>query len=336
MESLEASTYEQYIPDSESNSEYDTDSDDSDRVTQSHNIGYHNVHHEKDHTFLNDTKMTEYEKIRNDLFTPILSYENIVVDSRNHTDDSETSRSSYVVKFDDENQTTNKTEGYGTFKNVIGFKLIKANIPSRIYNVDTHNNTLNFEFGGVSKTITLTPSYYTHSELATHLAAQMNAASGVSSVSVAYSSTTKLFTISHSGTTLKLTFGDHPETSMIHTLLGFDKTNTVVSTTLISSKAVVLDTHFVDLVISEIPYIACKKNAIGKHLIDRIPINTEDGSMNYYVQAADYDKISYFYPIDINQITIELYDESNQGLYTSTTDHFFEFELTILNNPSIL
>jgi hypothetical protein len=336
MENLEASTYEQYIPESESNSEYDTDSDDSDRVVQTHNIGYHNVHHDREHTFLNDTKMKDYETSRNDLFTPALSYDNIVIDSRNHTDDSGTSRSSYVVKFDDEDQTTNKTEGYGTFKNVIGFKLIKANIPSRIYNVDTHNNTLVFEFGGVSKTITLTPSYYTHSELATHLAAQMNAASGVSSVSVAYSSTTKLFTISHSGTTIKLIFSDHSETNMIHTLLGFNKADTVAATTLISGKASILETHFVDLVIPEIPYIACKKNATGKHLIDRIPINTEDGSMNYYVQAADYDKMSYFYPFDLHKITIQLYDESNQGLYTSNTDHFFEFELTMLNNPSLL
>ena len=41
---------------------------------------------------------------------------------------------------------------------------------------------------------------------------------------------------------------------------------------------------------------------------------------------------SYF----LNQITIELYDESNGGFYTSKTDHFFEFELTMLNNPVLL
>ncbi len=336
MESLEASTYEQYIPESESNSEYDTDSDDSDRIVQTHNIGYHNVHYDKEHTFLNDTNVKDYEQIRNDLFTPTLIYENIVIDSRNHTNDSGTNRSSYIVKFYDEEQTTNNTEGYGIFKNVIGFKLIKANIPSRVYNVDTHNNTLIFEFGGVIKTITLDPSYYTHSELATHLATQMNGASGVSSVTVKFSSTTKLFTISHSSTTIRLLFENLSETNMIHTLLGFDKTNTVTSTTLISNKAAILDTHFVDLVIPEIPYISCKKNATGKHLIDRIPINSEDGTMNYYVQAADYDKMSYFYPISLNQITIELYDESNGGFYTSKTDHFFEFELTMLNNPVLL
>lgn len=336
MESLEASTYEQYIPESESNSEYDTDSDDSDRIVQTHNIGYHNVHHDREHTFINDTKTKDYEKSRNDLFTPALSYDNIVIDSRNHSDDT-MNRSSYVVKFDDEDQTTNNTEGYGTFKNVIGFKLIKANIPSRVYNIDTHNNTLRFLFDGLSGTQTaiLTIGNYTRTTLASHLQNVLNGITSVSGFTVSLETTTNLLKIANS-TSFSFLFADNVETDTIHLLLGFNKSDTPTVTNLTSDKPSLLETHFVDLVIPEIPYISCKKNATGKHLIDRIPINSEDGSMNYYVQAADYDKMSYFYPFDLHKITIQLYDESNQGLYTSKTDHFFEFELTMLNNPSIL
>ena len=37
--------------------------------------------------------------------------------------------------------------------------------------------------------------------------------------------------------------------------------------------------HFVDLVIPEIPHIACKKNPLGKNLVERIPVYmTNSGS----------------------------------------------------------
>lgn len=336
MEGLDSATYEQYIPESESNDEYDTDSDDSDRPVHSHNIGYHNVTFNRDETFINDTKTIDYEKSRDALFTPALRYDNIIVDSRNHTNDVDTNRSSYTVKFEDDTATTNNTEGYGIFKNVIGFKLIKANIPSRVYNVDTHNNVLMFTFDSTEYTITLDSNSYTGTTLAAHIASKMNAESGVSSVSVAFDTTTNLFTFNHSSTNLILRFGDHVRENMINHILGFDNSNTSAAISITGTKPALFETHYVDLVIPEIPYIACKKNAFGKHLIDRIPINATAGTMSDYFNAANSDKDSYFYPFDLHKITIQLYDESNHGLYTSKGDNYFEFEVTMMNNVKLL
>ena len=91
--------------------------------------------------------------------------------------------------------------------------------------------------------------------------------------------------------------------------------------------------HFVDLVIPEIPYRACKKNSFGKHIIDRIPLDELSGAMIYY---NSYNPDNYFYPISLNKLTIQLYEDSNNKFYDcQNNDNYFEFEITILNNPSI-
>jgi hypothetical protein len=86
----------------------------------------------------------------------------------------------------------------------------------------------------------------------------------------------------------------------------------------------------VDLVIPEIPYIACKRNSNGKNIIDRIPLNEARGGLVSY--SSDINLDNYFYPINIDKITIQLYEDSSDTLYDcQNNDNSFEFELTILN-----
>ena len=45
----------------------------------------------------------------------------------------------------------------------------------------------------------------------------------------------------------------------------------------------------------------------------------------------------YFYPISLNQLTIELYDDStDQFFQAENLDNSFEFEITILKNPKLM
>ena len=64
-----------------------------------------------------------------------------------------------------------------------------------------------------------------------------------------------------------------------------------------------LTNHFVDLVIDEIPYIACKKNPHGKNVIDRIPVsNRSGGVVEYQAPISEYFSQNYFYLVLLFQI----------------------------------
>ena len=43
--------------------------------------------------------------------------------------------------------------------------------------------------------------------------------------------------------------------------------------------------HYIDLVIPEIPYIACKHNMSSKNVIERIPLNVDAGDIVYYTSC---------------------------------------------------
>ena len=87
--------------------------------------------------------------------------------------------------------------------------------------------------------------------------------------------------------------------------------------------------HFVDLVIPEIPYIACKQNMLGKKIIDRIPLDESSGNLVHY---STYSDNIYFHPINLSKITIQLYEDSNGLFYDcQNNDNSFEFEITMLN-----
>ena len=91
--------------------------------------------------------------------------------------------------------------------------------------------------------------------------------------------------------------------------------------------------HFIDVVIDEIPYIACKKNPHGKNVIDRIPVsNRSGGVVEYQAPISEYFSQNYFYPISLSKLSIKIYEDSDHLYQTANHDNYFEFELTKLRN----
>ena len=98
-----------------------------------------------------------------------------------------------------------------------------------------------------------------------------------------------------------------------------------------------LSIHYVDLVVDEIPYIACKKNPTGKSIIDRIPIDVNYGSLLHYRSPiTEYFSQNYFYPITLDKLTISLFEDSHDiPYYNENADNYFEFEITMLKNTKL-
>ncbi len=93
--------------------------------------------------------------------------------------------------------------------------------------------------------------------------------------------------------------------------------------------------HFVDLVIPEIPDIACKMGS-KKQVIDRIPLNSETGSLVYYRSPeAELQTHNYFYPMKLSSLNIQLYENDSTNLYGCDGDNYFEFEITIVKNTEL-
>lgn len=73
----------------------------------------------------------------------------------------------------------------------------------------------------------------------------------------------------------------------------------------------------VDLIIDEIPEIACMKNETGINIISRIPLILDTSSYYLYEDFVD---DQYFHPISLNNLTLSI---DNEG--------FISFEITYLN-----
>ena len=95
---------------------------------------------------------------------------------------------------------------------------------------------------------------------------------------------------------------------------------------------------YIDLIIPEIPDKACLLNSDGKKIICRIPIkNTNASYLNIYEPTNI--SSNYFFPISLNQITIQLINQNNTAYYTSSNNSIYNsfiFEITILNNLSLI
>ena len=153
-------------------------------------------------------------------------------------------------------------------------------------------------------TITITPGQLTFKEIANVLKQNLNssisAASG--SFNVIPTNNTFYYTISADNNfTINFTDGSK-------NLLGFSQDNVSGSSTYTSDKHPDQTKHFVDLVIPEIPSIACKMGS-KKQVIDRIPLNSETGSLVYYRSPeAELQTHNYFYPMKLNSLNIQLYE----------------------------
>lgn len=321
-----------YQDDSDESYDSSTDSStDNDEYSHllSNNIGIHYNNHENQNNFVNMEKSDKYIEKRNKYFTPEISKYRILVDSKNIDHNINHSTSNYIIYFEGLNQTNN-TSGYGIFNNVIGFKLIKAIIPNSAYNVNTNNNHIIIQMTDETTNninIYLTPGKYTFTELKTHLLDILNNSPHSLNFNIDSNESILKYTITNN-TPFRIKWNDSNGYS--YRLFGFLNINSEFTNSLQSNNVVQQSTHFVDLVIPEIPYITCKKNNYNKNIIERIPLDNSLGSIIHY--SNDYNLDNYFFPINIDKINIQLYEDTTEFLYEcQNSDNSFEFEITILN-----
>ena len=312
----------------------DSSSDDENLQNLSNNIGVIYNKFITDQQFMNMENQNDYQKLRNKLFTPQLSKIRILIDSKNiiHTTNHNTSNYTVSLNAGDDN---NSTSGYQNYKNVIGFRLIKAILPNSLYQINPSNNTINFIYdtdsgGGTEKTATLISGTYDFDDLGTHIAEQMSAVSGVTDITVIPDAVTIKYTISVDGGSIKFYFLQSSAWRIMG-LLNKSQELSDTNNTQVLNNVVDHSVHFVDLVIPEIPYSACKHNMQSKNIIDRIPLYPGSGNLIYYTAAHDRFN-NYFFPINLSLLTIQLYEDSHGELYNSQNgDNSLEFELTLLN-----
>jgi len=325
---LNPSTYEP----SSSSDEESVNSDEFYERDYTNNIGYHRRFKEHEGRFMNNKKYSDYSEIRNKYFSPDVRCDRIVVDSSNH---STTNKNEYIVRFDESKD--HSTEGYGVYKNVIGFKLISCCISNRLNTVHSNNNKLTvLKSDNSTHDIELDIDVYTVSSLISHLETKLNTISGLT-FSVTKDSEDVLTISENGGNNFSLNFLDSLNTknSSIGTLLGLPYDNHSGSSSYKGKHAVKLRTGFVDLVIPELPYMACKKNPQSKKLVERISLTSETNRFIFH-SPEDYSINNYFTPINLDRITIQLFDENKDIPYNSLHDNFFEFEIITLHNTDIL
>ena len=277
----------------------------------------------------------DYLNFRNSLYTKDIEKHSLLVDTKNmcHCKD----KHSYV--FSMVNNDNNETGGLDVFKNVIGFRLIKATLQNLHYTIHDANNKLKIKVSNDIDTIELDKKIYdSESEIATHLQTKLGNSSITATVTVTFDENKRKFTITESSGNLQILFKQTTDDkSSIFRLLGFNNIDTTEKGTHTSDNVSDISIHFVDLVVDEIPYIACKKNPQGKSIIDRIPIDSSINSLIHYrAPETDYFSQNYFYPITLSELTIDLFEDSNNiPFFNERSDNFFEFEITMLKNTKL-
>ena len=105
---------------------------------------------------------------------------------------------------------------------------------------------------------------------------------------------------------------------------------------LYSDRLLDISTHYADLVIPEIPSIACKRNSSGRDIIERIQMKAGHGE--YLHNRTNYDESDqdFFNPIKLHRLNIQLWAVNNELYDTNNSDLSFEFEITMLKNKKLL
>jgi len=262
----------------------------------------------------------------NKLFTKNIITKKILVDSHTIDKSVDYNTSDYIVSFGSSNPNS--------YKNVIGFRLIKASISIPPLHVINGLNT--FQLATVS--ITIPPSSYTGSSLATAiLTALKDGTTDYDAYTFVFNSSTLKYTISSNGSSFNLDLSGARDVAKI---LGFNAAVYSGEITYTSGFSGNFTQTYVDLVIPEIPSIVCKDNSKGLSVIDRIPlIQSDDKTLSFYqTNSSDYQSQNYFFPQKLNTLTIKLYQDSDQTiLYDSQNgENTFEFEVTIVKNTSLM
>ena len=270
----------------------------------------------------NQIKNKELLDFRKNLFTKDIIKKNILIDSITAYKGGQDT-SDYIVKFGG----TNSPEVY---KNVIGFRLVNAIIPYTVYNVNDNNNEILVD----GNTVTLDNGSYTFTDLGYHLQTKLNDKFITKLFTVVANSTTYKYTITETSTPFILNWSD--VTGYSYRLFGFENIDTISDTSHTSTHSVDHSIHYADLVINEIPSIACKMSSKGKQIIARIPFNNVSGGLVYYRSPeAELQTSNYFYPMKLSSLNIQLFDDNGNKYDSNNGDNYFEFEITIVENTEL-
>ena len=98
--------------------------------------------------FLNMTKLEDYEKNRNMLYTKDILRKRLVIDSHNYFqgDGFNTSDFKVVFDFDTAEGSSLVTTNYDIYHNVIGFRLVRTTIRTPPFNINSTNNIKSTSF----------------------------------------------------------------------------------------------------------------------------------------------------------------------------------------------
>ena len=105
---------------------------------------------------------------------------------------------------------------------------------------------------------------------------------------------------------------------------------------LVSNKMANFDSQYVDLVIPEIPSIACKKNSSGREIIERIQLKEGHGEYLHYKTPNDGIEQQYFNPMKLHRLTAQLWSVNNILYDNDNSDISYEFEITMIKNKKLL
>lgn len=295
---------------------------------------------------------------KKELFNKNIEKHRLFIDTHN-INDSNLDRSNYTYYLSGSSETgaKNQTGGYDQFKNVIGFRLVKAIIPNTNHNVlDTRNTIIiqlddNSDSPSVSITgdrggkirITLQNGFFDTETIpqsfsnATYEAISSMATTDPTILRDTYSITpeflddSRKFKFTMSDIKFKFIWTDVGNNSA-QTFLGFNGNTEVFNNPIIADIPPDMSVNYIDLIIDEIPYITCKKNGKGTRLVDRIGITAGLGELFEYTQDWNFQNENYFYPMKLDKLTIKLYETNHDHFFKSDRDHSLEFEITIIKN----
>ena len=244
--------------------------------------------------------------------------ENILLSS-NDTED--ISYDSKTLKF---NLNNNGAGGIQYKKNVIGFRLNECIFTSPVYNITTTNNTITY----AAVVITIDVGYYTIYTLQNSINSSDNG-----TLELKYDPPRQKYSIKNTGGS-DITVDLLENKNQLLKDCGFTKLGMLEA-----GADRPADTHpsliigtYIDIVVDEIPYKACKQNPKGFNIVHRLPIRSDSGSSIVYYKSnfIDHNFQHLFYPLNLSTLTIHLYMDGNELTLENLTISF-EFELVILN-----
>lgn len=115
--------------------------------------------------FLNMTKLEDYEKNRNMLYTKDILRKRLVIDSHNYFQPEGFNTSDFLVVFDFDTAEGSSlvTTNYDIYHNVIGFRLVRTTIRTPPFNINNTNNIIKYKkssTGDTIHTVTINPGVY--------------------------------------------------------------------------------------------------------------------------------------------------------------------------------